>query len=209
MAGSAQEHEKIQDRLHAALCSSESSRSTYCEKPPVNLSPRKSAHERLAGTTPKSAPPVKSPFDARPTSAEHISRTSVPMAHASGSASSWDIAKPPGVFDNVTEDPYTGRTSHGPTIPSLPLERVHPDSLHPNTLTTIYVANIAFDADERDIVKFFNSVGGTFGDYCTALSAVNIPYKRDRKGRPIFAGHYVWHIFPCVLRLVHPTSPHV
>ena len=123
------------------------------------------------------------------------------MAHTGGNATNWDAVRPPGVFDDMREGQYDDGTLHGPNIPSLPLERVHPNSLHPNTLTTIYVTNISFDADELDIVRFFNSIGGTFGDFCTALSAVNIPYKRDRKGRPIFAGQglfmYGTHSLAC------------
>ena len=132
---------------------------------------------------------MKSPFDEHFTPERNISRTYSSAASDVGRYSSGvDIKKPSDTFNDAKGNSYADRTSRKLHVPNLPLERVHPDSLHPNAPTTIYVENIAFEADERDIVKFFNSVGGKYDDYCTALSAVNIPYKRDRKGKQVFVG---------------------
>ena len=81
---------------------------------------------------------------------------------------------------------YHGGASNTWDIPKLPQMRVHPDTMDPNIACTIYVVNIPFSVGEQDIVEFFNSLGGAYEHHCTALTAVNIPYKRDHSGAEIF-----------------------
>ena len=82
----------------------------------------------------------------------------------------------------------TGASSSWSEIPGLPHARVHPDKIDPASPNTVYAVNIAFGASERDIIEFFNSVGGAFEHRCTALSAVNLPYRKDPAGLQIFQG---------------------
>ena len=82
----------------------------------------------------------------------------------------------------------TGTSSSWSDIPGLPHARVHPDKIDPASPNTVYAVNIAFGASERDIIEFFNSVGGAFEHRCTALSAVNLPYRKDPAGLQIFQG---------------------
>ena len=127
-------------------------------------------------------------FDECLTPAENISRTSASAANVGRYASDLDITKLSSTYDDAKGNSYVDRTPLKLFIPSLPLERARPDSLHPNAPAKIYVGNIAFDADEWDIVEFFNSVGGAFEHRCTALTAVNLPYRRDHAGLQIFQG---------------------
>ena len=73
-------------------------------------------------------------------------------------------------------------------IPSLPALRTHPDAIHPENHCTLYVVNIAYSACERDIIEYFNSIGGVFENRCTALAAVNLPYITEHNGQQSYKG---------------------
>ena len=190
---------KIRRRLQVAMYPSERSRTTRRGTSPTAVSPRGSVREHMSRTARRSEHSMMSPFDEQSTPDKNISRTYASAASDVGRYSSGVGIKRSGTLDDAKENSYADGTSRRLHIPNLPLQRAHPHSLPPNAPTTIYVENIAFEADERDIVKFFNSVGGTFDDYCTALSAVNIPYKRDRKGKQVFVGQGFFMYSTCSL----------